>query len=355
MTKSSLLYIELLRSTLRNRRLFIVIGLISGLFSLLSLFSKEFLVYFSNFIKIDLIDTSVPITFLLVSVFSISLIYLQSGGKSGKNPDDEDLVYRLQKEVLIQKNKGNETYIEIESLKKQLEKYQTENGLTPEDKQQIIDDTITKASSESIESIFKEETNKLHEKIEKNLGYETLKRSVESIKHRLYREISDLRLRSNINLLIGMFITAGGLSLLWSTVSMVDASQLLKELASEGNESNSKFLKNLLLPLLPRIMLVIFVEIFAYFFLRLYKDGLSEIKYFQNELTNVESKLVGLEMAYISSNETAIASVIDSLSKTERNFVLEKGQTTVELEKAKSESEMTKNILKAVPELFKKN
>jgi hypothetical protein len=355
MTKSSLLYIELLRSTLRNRKLFIVIGLISGLFSLLSLFSKEFLVYFSNFIKIDLIDTSIPITFLLISVFSISLIYLQSGGKSDKNSDDEDLVYRLQKEVLLQKSKGNETYTEIETLKKQLEKYQTENGLTPEDKQKIIDDTITKASSESIESIFKEETNKLHEKIEKNLGYETLKRSVESIKHRLYREISDLRLRSNINLLIGMSITAGGLYLLWSTVSMVDASQLLKELASEGNESNSKFLKNLVLPLLPRIMLVIFVEIFAYFFLRLYKDGLSEIKYFQNELTNVESKLVGLEMAYISSNETAIASVIDSLSQTERNFVLEKGQTTVELEKAKSESEMTKNILKAVPELFKKN
>ncbi len=41
--------------------------------------------------------------------------------------------------------------------------------------------------------------------------------------------------------------------------------------------------------------------------------------------------------------------------KDKVELILEKGQTTVELEKAKSSSEMTKNILKAVPELFKKN
>lgn len=349
------LYIEALRKILRNRRLFIVVGALSGAFALLSLFSKDFLFYFGNFIKMDLNDTSIPITFLLISVFSLSLIYLQSGGKTTKSQEAEDEIYQQRKQILHLKDISDNSLAEINELKKQLEKYQSENGLTAEDKLKIIDDTVSKTSIESIESIFKNETSKMKELLEKSLGYEQLKSSVEHIKKRLYREIADLRLRSNINLLIGMSITAGGLYLLWTTVSMVDASQLLKELASEGTESNSKFLKNLLLPLLPRIMLVIFVEIFAYFFLRLYKEGLSEIKYFQNELTNVESKLVALEFAYTSKNEAGINSVIDSLSKTERNFVLEKGQTTVELEKAKSESEMTKNILKAVPELFKKN
>lgn len=349
------LYIDAIRKILRSQKLFIVIGTLSGTFALLSFFSKEFLFYFSNFVKVDLNETSIPITFLLISVFSLSLIYLQSGGKKNKSQEAEDEIYQQKKQILYLKDITDNSQIEIDELKKQLEKYQSENGLTTEEKQQIIDATISKTSVESIEGIFNKEASKMKTLLEKNLGYEQLKLSVEDIKKRLYREIADLRLRSNVNLLIGMSITAGGLYLLWTTVSMVDASQLLKELASEGTESNSKFLKNLLLPLLPRIMLVIFVEIFAYFFLRLYKEGLSEIKYFQNELTNVESKLVALEFAYIRNNEVGISSVIDSLSKTERNFVLEKGQTTVELEKAKSESEMTKNILKAVPELFKKN
>jgi hypothetical protein len=349
------LYIDTLRGILRNRKLFVVIGALSGIFALLSLFSKEFLMYFSNFINMDLMDTSIPITFLLISIFSFSLMYLQSGGKANQSSETEDEIYQQKKQILHLRDISEDSRVEIVELKKQLEKYQSENGLTAEEKQQIIDDTINKTSIDSIESIFKSEASKMKSLLEKSLGYEQLKQSVEHIKKRLYREIADLRLRSNINLLIGMSITAGGLYLLWTTVSMVDSSKLLKELASEGTESNSKFLKNLLLPLIPRIMLVIFVEIFAYFFLRLYKQGLGEIKYFQNELTNVESKLVALEFAYTSNNETGVNSVIDSLSKTERNFVLEKGQTTVELEKAKSESEMTKNILKAVPDLFKKN
>ncbi|WP_315983120.1 hypothetical protein [Aliamphritea spongicola] len=121
-----------------------------------------------------------------------------------------------------------------------------------------------------------------------------------------------------------MSITAGGLYLLWDTVDIIDTSTLLKELASENNESNNKFLRNLFLPLLPRILLVIFLEIFAYFFLRLYKDGLSEIKYFQNELTNLESKLIALETSYLTKNLASINKSVESLLKTERNFVLEK-------------------------------
>lgn len=151
-----------------------------------------------------------------------------------------------------------------------------------------------------------------------------------------------------------MSITAGGLYLLWSTVSMVDASELLKQLASEGAESNGRFLKNLILPIVPRILLVVFIEVFAYFFLKLYKDGLSEIKYFQNELTNVESKLAAVEFSYITNNQESLRISIEALSKTERNFVLEKGQATVELERGKSESELTRNIIKTIPDFFKR-
>lgn len=54
---------------------------------------------------------------------------------------------------------------------------------------------------------------------------------------------------------------------------------------------------------LPRLTLVVFIEIFAYFFLRLYKSSLTEIKYFQNEMTNIEAKFIALYIALESDNQ----------------------------------------------------
>ncbi|UDM63867.1 hypothetical protein KIJ96_23320 (plasmid) [Pseudoalteromonas piscicida] len=180
------LYIESLRKILRNRKLFIVIGILSGTFALLSFFSKDFLFYFSNFIKTDVSETSIPITFLMISVFSLSLMYLQSGGKTSKSQEAEDEIYLQKKQILHLRDISDKSRGEILELKRQLEKYQSENGLTTEEKQKIIDDTVNKTSIESIESIFKNETSKMKALLEKSLGYEQLKSSVEDIKGRLY-------------------------------------------------------------------------------------------------------------------------------------------------------------------------
>ncbi len=346
-------YARPIQKFINNKRLLVVIGALSGAFAILSFFSQAFLFYFSQFINLDLQETSVPITLLLVSVVSFAFIYLQSGG----NENSENLTSNEMKKIYSEINsskKALETYkSQISALNEKLEMYESEKGLSQEERQKIIDGAVEQTSEDAIEKIFKTEADKLKDRIKEDLSFERLLDSSKNVIHRLMREISDLRLRSNINLLIGMSITAGGLYLLWSTVSMVDASELLKQLASEGADSNGKFLKNLILPIVPRILLVIFVEIFAYFFLRLYRDGLSEIKYFQNELTNVESKLAAVEFSYLTNNQDALKIAIESLSKTERNFILEKGQTTVELEKAKSESELTRNIIKTIPNFFK--
>ncbi|MNG20679.1 hypothetical protein D3C84_1049540 [compost metagenome] len=118
--------------------------------------------------------------------------------------------------------------------------------------------------------------------------------------------------------------------------------------------TNRDLFKELFLSFAPRVMLVIFIEMFAYFFLRLYKQGLSEIKYFQNELTNVESKIIALEVCYLNSDSHAMATVIDALSKTERNFVLEKDQTTIEIEKSRLDTETTKGLMSMLQNLIKK-
>lgn len=94
------------------------------------------------------------------------------------------------------------------------------------------------------------------------------------------------------------------------------------------------------------------IEIFAYFFLSLYKAGLSEIKYFQNEITSVESKYLALKVALYSEEKDNIKYVVEQLAKAERNFLLAKGQSTVELERMKSEQQSTLDILGKVTSVF---
>ena len=55
----------------------------------------------------------------------------------------------------------------------------------------------------------------------------------------------------------------------------------------------------------PRLTLSIFIEFFSFFFLRLYKTGISEIKYFQNELTNAELKFIAVEKAIMTEKDDA--------------------------------------------------
>ncbi len=336
----------------RRSRWIILAAVVLGLFSLLAFLSGPL----ANMLQEYRYGQIIPIFTLSASVFIFAFLYLQSGGVTVESPNSvtnlsSKDIRGLFSEIDFYRN---DTSKKIELLSGKVQDLDAFKSLSETERRAVVDEIIKKSGAEAIKDIFESETTRLKAELIDGLGLERLTSFSRSSVERLKREISDLRLRSNINLLIGMLITAGGLWLLWSTVSMLDSSTLLKVLASEGEESNIKFYKNLVLPVIPRVMLVVFVEVFAYFFLRLYRNGLSEIKYFQNELTNIESKLTAAEFAYVTKNEDALKFSIESLSKTERNFVLEKGQTTVELERAKGESQLSKDLIKIIPNLFEK-
>ncbi len=155
---------------------------------------------------------------------------------------------------------------------------------------------------------------------------------------RLNDEISKLGFRNNVNLVVGVLSTTFGIWLLWTLVS--------NQNTSIG--SNSDYVR----AFIPRLTLAIFVEIFAYFFLKLYKNGLGEIKYFQNELTNIESKELALEFAIKTNNPEIIKKVIVKIANTERNHILEKGQTTIELEIAKRDSGEVRKSVREISAIF---
>lgn len=311
--------------------------------------SSEFFAYhIERIIPIDAVKTGILL--LTIGVSALILLYLQSGGIRRTQIPDEGM--RLMFTETAYQNE--QISKEIDELKIQLSKQSLQSVMSPEEKQTAIDNIVAKLSEDAIQELFDTKASALRDQLKKTV-HNDIRKSAGATVDRMRREIADLRLRANVNLGFGMAITFGGLYLLWTTIVLVDASTLLKTLASEGADTNAKFAKNLILPIVPRFMLVVFIEVFAYFFLRLYRNGLSEIKYFQNELTNFEAKLIAVEYAVATDHAEALKTSLESLARTERNFILEKGQTTVELERAKSESELTRNIIKTLPEMFKKS
>ncbi|HBB0775850.1 TPA: hypothetical protein J1A28_004581, partial [Escherichia coli] len=155
---------------------------------------------------------------------------------------------------------------------------------------------------------------------------------------RLESEIDRLNRRGGLNLAIGTIIALTGiLSLayfLYSAPDIVDGVDF--------------FIHHL-----PKLSFVIVVELFAYFFLRLYKNGFDEIKYFQNEITNIEMKAMSLKYAQEFKNEDIIKELAMHLMKTERNFILEKGQTTVSIEKDRLQNLTDSKITTMISEIIK--
>jgi hypothetical protein len=104
-----------------------------------------------------------------------------------------------------------------------------------------------------------------------------------------------------------------------------------------------------------RVSIALFIKTFAYFFLRLYKTSLEDIKYYQNEMTNIESKGLAFKTVVELKNEALIKLAVAALMKTERNFVLKKGDSTLGLEREHLEKndvlELVKEAMSTVVKL----
>ena len=152
---------------------------------------------------------------------------------------------------------------------------------------------------------------------------------------RLVGELADLSQRGNLNLAIGIGTAIVGVVILGYFV-IVSMGQL--------GAGTMAFATSFI----PRISLVVVIQIFAYYFLRLYSSSLMEIKYFQNELTNVEVQFLALRTAMGTGKEQPAGEILLRLAKTERNHVLKKGQSTVDIERRRMEKETLDALIQAI-------
>ena len=170
----------------------------------------------------------------------------------------------------------------------------------------------------------------------KNKQWERFITGFDEIRKRLYEETNNLARRASLNLAVGTITTilAGVGLVIIVFVMPLDL----------GKIQNNEYGWAIAAHYIPRLSFIVFAEIFAYFFLRLYKTGLDDIKYYQNEITNVELKISALKVSLAAEDKEILKFVVEELAKAERNFILKKDETTVELEKFKSENLNTKDL-----------
>ncbi|MCG7654363.1 hypothetical protein MHN00_12425 [Alteromonas sp. Cnat2-8] len=286
------------------------------------------------------LDFIIPLVLMLSGAMIFLMNYLRTGSFFNENEKQEMMseeIRHLRNELAHGRSSSKEFDIlrhQIEQLKEIVgEVDHKEEILTSDQRAEIVDDIKSSIVGDASNSVLLAIEKKFSKDIKRDRFLDSIREQCEMTRRRLMREIDSLTRRGNLNLIIGVLTTVVAVVILASTV-----------LSGEKQLTNDELISYYL----PRITLSLFVEIFSFFFLKLYKAGLSEIKYFQNELTNAEMKFIAAEKAIMLESTDSQSKVIESLSETERNFKLSKGESTVELEKYRADQDNMKSVLDSV-------
>lgn len=333
----------------RKRRFRIVLAAVPALVGALFWFFSGNL----DSIFLDRLGVSRQFLFLAaaisVSISALSLMqtYLQTGFKTSSEINLQALRAKEEKELelSLEQTISAELFQKIEEdidvIRKQI--HDTRSALSDVNegtRASLVAELKASLQNEAATAILEDLKLRVaadHQRISKD---RELAARFDESRSRLQQEIEALGRRGNLNLGLGAITTIIGISLLGFSVF--------------AEASITKDIWTLASHFAPRLALVLLIELFAYFFLSLYKNSLSEIKYFQNELTNIESRQLALRAAMESKEASLLADVIGKLAATERNHILSKEQTTIELEKVRIDKESQSNLLEALAVFFQK-
>jgi hypothetical protein len=209
-----------------------------------------------------------------------------------------------------------------------------QNGLlNAGEREQIVDETIKSLSEETAASYLDKWEKEISRRAVDNAHIERIRLIGTSIQARLREEIDKLGRRANVQLVIGMIISAAGVAVLaWFVFSIPLA------FADPLQKSELWFY------FASRFTVVLFIEIFAYFFLRLYRYSIFEIKNFQNEITSSDFRIIALDGAMNTGDKPTIDNICTDMARTERNFILKKGETPLAIRSAELEQAADRNM-----------
>lgn len=274
-------------------------------------------------LDVGYIKSIVSIVLLVAAMVSYSGRRLFAYLDAEPQPPEQSRILSLAEKI---ENRFQKIDDQLENLRNQT------FNITDADRQNLYAVASEKLADQSIGYAISALEARAKENFSVRIRDRTIRLQFSTTRQRLSAEIDALKRRGNTNLFLGILITGAGVTTLVLTLTS----------SPTGVASAWDFFSHYF----PRLTLVVLIELFAYFFLRLYKSNLDDVKYFQNELTNIEAKHVALQAVFFAEDKSLLADVVRNLSNTDRNHLLKKGETTVELEKIRMESDKINSIIK---------
>lgn len=207
-------------------------------------------------------------------------------------------------------------------------------GIPKSDYTTLVEDVTNNIGESVNQSLLKSIETKYGSRIAEEQHFNFIDDGLSTIVNELSRERSVVSTRSVINLLIGMGIAGFGIWILYGALTTIVYAK------SDWHIPVLQFAS--------RLSVAIIIEIFAYFFLNLYRAGLQEIKFFRNEMTNIMSRQVAMRAAMRKLDHEAIANIVSKLADTERNFILKKGESTIGLEQFRADREQDTQLVRSI-------
>jgi hypothetical protein len=289
-----------------------------------SFFKNEIIDEKSGYIKIILF-----VSVLAISILPILIKFLSTDIYSERNRD-KDIEFNDIHLYKKMKDENNQTKIVNEQIKEALLK----NPDVLNVEKNIYEKIVNNLEGSLI--------NKLDDRFKKNVAAEFISSAIISellpLTRNTEKYIDRIQRNAIVNLIIGIIGTIISISILAFSI-------LSNQIYTDIDIFFIHFL--------PRLTFVVFIQLFAFFFLRLYKNNLEDAKYFQNELTNLSAKTSALRIAYITKNDGLIVEMIKELSHTERNFKIQKEETLLNIEKAKIEKDFDLETISAFKDFLK--
>ncbi|MFH6967640.1 hypothetical protein [Flavobacterium sp. FlaQc-28] len=306
-----------------QKRFYVVLSIFLISIGILGIILREEIYHY---LRISPYTSSIFSTTLILSGIAFFLMLYVRGG-----------IFPFEKTVLDDANFQNDKKIfekRFEELRSELLSIYSNSGDIRDYGEEISKRIEEKISVLSEKKIIEQITDKFNLEFYSKTKLDLIEGELLNTKVRIERETSRLSRYAYTNLMIGFITTFLAIFFLGYSLLGVES----KEITS--NEYFFHFL--------PRFSLSILVEIFSFFFLKLYKSNLEDIKYFNNEKTNIEMKIIAIKTAFVFDDKESVKQLIIELAKTERNFILKKGESTVELEKRKSDLNSNDNLLNGI-------
>jgi hypothetical protein len=102
---------------------------------------------------------------------------------------------------------------------------------------------------------------------------------------------------------------------------------------------------------LPRFAVGLLLQFVGFFFLRLYVANELDLKHNKNEITNLEMKMMGVQLVQVFGDGPSKKEIVKSLAATERNFLIKKNERTISTEVMSEYNDMKGLLEKAIGKL----